>query len=374
MPVTKRDYYEVLGVSRDADEATIKSAYRKLALQHHPDRNPGDRASEDKFKEAAEAYAILCDGQKRAAYDRFGHGGGMQGAGGSGGFDPNDLDLGDILSQFGFGDIFGSSSRRRNRAQRGDDVRYDLEITFEDAAFGMTAEIQVPKRETCARCEGRGAEPGSGPTACPACHGRGEQVFQQGFLSVRRTCGSCGGSGQVIRTPCRDCRGEGSRPTSRKLKVNIPAGVADGNRLCLRGEGQAGGNGGPSGDLYVFLKVAEHPFFERHDNDLHCIVPLNFAQSALGADIQVPTLDGEPHTLKIPEGTQTGTQFRIRHKGLAGVQSHSRGDLIVHVEVKTPAKLTRDQRRLFEELRDTLPVENEPHEKGLFEKVKDIFS
>jgi molecular chaperone DnaJ len=375
MPVTKRDYYEILGVNRDADEATVKSAYRRLALQYHPDRNSGDRDAEEKFKEAAEAYAVLSDAQKRAAYDRYGHGGVSSAAGGGGyGFDPNDFDLGDILNQFGFGDLFGNSSRRRNRAQRGDDVRYDLEISFEDAAFGMTAEIQVPKRETCTRCEGKGAEPGSGPTTCPGCHGRGEQIFQQGFLSVRRTCGTCGGSGQVIRTPCKDCRGEGTKPVHRKLRVNIPAGVSDGNRLCLRGEGQPGINGGPAGDLYVFLKVAEHPFFERHENDLHCALPINFAQAALGAEIKVPTLDGEPHTLRIPEGTQTGATFRIRHKGVAGVNSHSRGDLIVHVEVQTPTKLTREQKRLFEELRDTLPVENEPQEKGLFEKVKDIFS
>ena len=372
MPVTKRDYYEVLGVNRDADDATIKSAYRKLALQHHPDRNSGDEEAEEKFKEAAEAYAVLSDPQKRAAYDRYGHSGVSSSA--APGFDGVDFDLSDILSQFGFGDLFGGSGRRRNRAQRGADVRYDLEISFEDAAFGMTAEVQVPKREECPRCQGRGAEPGSGPSTCPGCQGRGEQIFQQGFLSVRRTCGTCGGSGQIIRTPCRECRGEGTRPVERKLRVNIPAGVSDGNRLALRGEGQPGVNGGPSGDLYVFLKVADHPFFERHDNDLHCVVPLNFAQAALGTEIQVPTLEGVPQTLKIPEGTQNGTQFRVRHKGIVGLNSHSRGDIVVHVDVRTPTRLTREQRRIFEELRDTLPVENEPHEKGLFEKVKDIFS
>src|SRR5277367_3936326 len=207
MPGTKRDYYEVLEVRRDADDAAIKSAYRRLALQYHPDRNPGDRAAEERFKEAAEAYAVLSDAQKRAAYDRYGHQGLAGAAGGAAGFE--DFDLSDILSQFGFGDLFGSSGRKRNRAQRGDDVRYDLEIGFEDAAFGMTAEIQVPRRETCSRCDGRGAEPGSGPTTCPACQGRGEQIYQQGFLSVRRTCGTCGGAGQIIRTPCKECRGEG---------------------------------------------------------------------------------------------------------------------------------------------------------------------
>ncbi len=374
MPVTKRDYYEVLGVARDTDDGSIKTSYRKLALQYHPDRNPGDRDAEEKFKEAAEAYAVLSDSQKRAAYDRYGHQG--VASGGGPGFDPNDVDLGDILSQFGFGDLFGNAGgRRRSRAQRGDDVRYDLEISFEDSAFGMTAEIQVPRRETCSRCEGRGAEPGSGSTTCPACQGRGEQTFQQGFFAVRRTCGQCGGSGQIIRNPCRDCRGEGFKPVQRKLKVNIPAGVADGNRLCLRGEGQPGANNGPNGDLYVFLKVADHPFFERHENDLHCVVPINFAQAALGADLPIPTLGaGEPHTLRVPEGTQTGAQFRIRHKGIAGVNSGSRGDIVVHVEIKTPTRLTREQRRILEELKDNLPVDNEPHEKGLFEKVKDIFS
>ena len=375
MPVTKRDYYEILGVSRDSDDGSIKTAYRKLALQFHPDRNPDDRAAEEKFKEAAEAYSILSDGQKRAAYDRYGHQG-VTGA--SGGVNPNDFDLSDLLNQFGFGDLFGSSAggrQRKSRAQRGDDVRYDLGISFEDAVFGMTADIQVAGREVCSRCDGKGAEPGSSATTCPACQGRGEQTYQQGFFAVRRTCSQCGGAGQIIRNPCRECRGEGSKGVNRKLKVNIPAGVADGNRLCLRGEGTPGANGGPSGDLYVFLKVADHAFFERHENDLHCVVPINFAQAALGTDLPIPTLgDGEPHTLRIPEGTQTGAQFRIRHKGVVGVNSATRGDIVVHVDVKTPAKLTREQRRLFEELRETLPAENHPHDKGLFEKVKDIFS
>ncbi|WP_180540175.1 molecular chaperone DnaJ [Nevskia soli] len=379
MTVSKRDYYEVLGVDRGADDTTIKAAYRKLALQYHPDRNPGDHRAEESFKEAAEAYAILSDGQKRAAYDRLGHQA-VTGAAGPG-FDPNSFDIGDLLSQFGFGDLFGGrgastggASSGRRRAQRGEDVRYDLEVSFEDAAFGMSADIQVPRLEACARCEGKGAEPGSGPVTCPACQGRGEQTYQQGFFAVRRTCAQCGGAGQIIRNPCRECRGEGYVRATRKLRVTIPPGVADGNRLCLRGEGQPGLNGGPSGDLYVFLKVQEHAFFERDGNDLHCVVPINFAQAALGADLQVPTLGGEPHTLRIPEGTQTGAQFRVRHKGVAGVNSNARGDLIVHVEVKTPGKLTREQRRIFEDLRETLPVDNQPHEKGLFEKVKDIFS
>lgn len=369
MPVTKRDYYEILGVSRDADEQQLKSAYRRLALQYHPDRNPDNAESVDKFKEAAEAYAVLSDSQKRAAYDRFGHQG-VQGY--TGGFDPSSFDLGDILGDFfGFSDMFGGG-RRRNRAQRGEDVRYDLEIAFEDAMFGLTADIQVPRAEPCSHCEGKGAEPGSGSITCPACHGSGELIYQQSFISVRRTCGSCGGSGRIVKTPCAECRGEGYRRVQRKLKVNIPAGVDNGTRMRLAHEGQPGANGGPPGDLYVVLKVKEHAFFERHENDLHCKIPINIAQAALGAEIDIPTLE-EPHTLKIPEGTPSGTQLRIRNKGVPFVNGHGRGDLVVHIDVQIPKKLTREQKKLFEELRETLPVNNEPSEKGLFEKVKDYF-
>ncbi|HYM11068.1 MAG TPA: molecular chaperone DnaJ [Bryobacterales bacterium] len=371
MPVTKRDYYEVLGVGRNADDQQIKSAYRKLAREYHPDVNPGNQqAAEERFKEAAEAYSVLSDPQKRAAYDRFGH----QGVQGAVGFDPSTIDLNDILGDFfGLGDLFGTGGgHRRNRVQRGDDVRYDLEIGFEEAVFGMTAEIQVPRSEPCDRCNGKGAEPGTGVTACPACHGRGEILYQQSFLSVRRTCGHCGGSGQVIRTPCTKCRGQGFRQAERKLKVNIPAGVDNGMRLRLAHEGEPGANGGPPGDLYVVLKVKEHLFFERHDHDLHCTIPVNVAQAALGAEIEVPTLEGS-YKLKIPEGVQSGAELRIRHKGVAQVNGHARGDIVVHVEVKTPTRLTRDQKKLFEQLRETLPADNQPAEKGIFEKVKDYF-
>jgi molecular chaperone DnaJ len=376
-PVSKRDYYEVLAIARDAGEQEIKGAYRRLAMKYHPDRNPDDPGAEDKFKEASEAYSVLSDAQKRAAYDRFGHAGVQSVAGGAASYNPEAFsDFSDILGDFfGFGDLFGGGAgggRRRNRAQRGEDVRYDLELSFQDAVTGMNAEIQVPRMEVCDRCKATGSEPGSGASACPTCHGRGEILYQQSFLSIRRTCSTCGGSGQIIRNPCSQCQGQGYRQIQRKLKVNIPAGVADGNRLRLSSEGQPGPNGGPPGDLYVFLKVKEHPFFERQEQDLHCTIPLNVAQAALGCEIEVPTLE-QPHKLKIPEGTQGGAQFRLRNKGVPILNSSSRGDLYVHIVVKMPARLTREQRKLMEQLRDTLPVDNRPAEKGLFEKVKDYF-
>jgi molecular chaperone DnaJ len=374
--VSKRDYYEVLGITRESGDGEIKTAYRKLALQFHPDRNPDDPSAEERFKEASEAYSILSDAQKRAAYDRFGHAG-LQGAAGQGGFNPDAFaDFGDILGDFfGFGDLFGGGGgggRRRSRAQRGEDVRYDLEISFEEAVFGLGAEIQVPRMEPCERCKGGGSEPGSGPTNCPTCHGRGEVLYQQSFLSIRRTCSTCGGSGQIIRNPCSECRGHGYRQAQRKLKVNIPPGVDDGTRLRLANEGQPGANGGPYGDLYVFLKVKEHAFFERQNTDLHCTIPMNMAQAALGCEIEVPTLES-PHKLRIPEGTQNGAQFRLRNKGVPMLNGGGRGDLYVHIDVRIPSKLTRDQRKLLEQLRETLPVDNAPAEKGLFEKVKDYF-
>jgi molecular chaperone DnaJ len=370
--VTKRDYYEVLGVGRNASEQELKSAYRQAALKFHPDRNPDNREAEETFKEAAEAYSVLGDPQKRAAYDQYGHAGLSRVA--SSGFDPNTFaDFSDILGDFfGFGDLFGGpGGRRRTRAQRGDDLRYDLELSFEDAVRGMSVEIQIPRQEVCHRCLGKGAEPGDLAT-CSACRGRGEMIYQQGFLSIRRTCSQCGGAGQVARKACPQCRGQGHTTSPDKLKVNIPAGVDNGTRLRLSGKGQPGANGGPPGDLYVFVKVEEHPVFERRDKDLHCTIPINVAQAALGVEIEVPTLDGA-QPLKIPEGTQTGATFRLRHQGVPDMNGHGRGDLCVHVQVKVPPKLTREQRKLFEQLKETLPAENQPSERGLFEKVKDYF-
>jgi molecular chaperone DnaJ len=371
--VAKRDYYEVLGVARDCDNEVLKGAYRKLALQHHPDRNPGNHHAEEKFKEAAEAYSVLSDPQKRAAFDRFGHQGVPTAAGG--GFDANGFpDLGDILNEmFGFGEVFGGGSKqRRTRAQRGEDVRYDLDISFEDSMRGMAADLQIPRMEECGRCKGQGAEPEDGLTTCPMCRGRGEVIYQQAFLSVRRTCTQCSGRGQIIRRPCKECKGQAYLRRERKLKVNIPAGVDNGTQMRLSQEGQPGANGGPPGDLFVVLKVAEHPIFERHEYDLHCTVPVNIAQAALGCSVDVLTFDGLQH-VKVPEGSQAGARLRLKGLGVPHLNSSARGDLFVHVSVKVPQKLTRDQRRLLEELRDVLPAENEPEEKSILEKVKDYF-
>src|SRR5580698_3907554 len=374
MNATKRDYYEVLGVGRDCDTPSLKSAYKKMAMKYHPDRNPNDQSAEERFKEAAEAYSVLSDPQKRAAYNGCGHHG-VPSAAGNGGFDSSGFpDLGDILSDvFGFGDVFGrGTQQKRTRAQRGEDVRYDLEIGFEDSMRGLSVDIQVPRMDACGRCHGKGAEPDDGLVTCPMCRGRGEVIYQQAFLSVRRTCSQCNGRGQIIRRPCKECRGEGYQRRERKLKVNIPAGVDNGTQLRLSQEGQPGANSGPAGDLYVVLKVAEHPIFERHESDLHCTVPVNIGQAALGASIDILTFDGL-QTIKIPEGSQAGSRLRLKGLGVPLLNGGGRGDLYVHLDVKIPSKLTRDQRKLFEQLRELLPAENEPEEKGIFDKVKDYF-
>jgi len=376
--VSKRDYYEVLGVSREATEQEVKSSYRKLALKYHPDRNPGDAAAEEKFKEAAEAYAVLADTDKRHMYDRFGHAG--LGGAATGGFDPTvftgfeDI-LGGLGDLFGLGDLGG---RRRGGPQRGPDLRYDLEISFEEAAAGTETSIQIPRHETCETCHGSGAAAGSKPTTCPQCHGRGQLRYQQGFFAVARTCGQCRGSGSVIAKPCATCKGAGRVPKERKLTVKIPAGIATGQRMRISGEGEAGSTGGPHGDLYVVVHVQEHPFWQRDGNDLYCEIPVNFPTLALGGEINIPTLDGD-ETFKIPEGTQSGSPFRLRGRGMPDVSGRGRGDLIVTVRVITPKKLTKDQKKVLEQLQDMLPKEQfEPtpvdrEDKGLFDRVKDIF-
>jgi molecular chaperone DnaJ len=380
--VSKRDYYEVLGVARTATEVEIKSAYRKLALKHHPDRNPGDKAAEEKFKEAAEAYAVLADTDKRHMYDRFGHAG--LGGAATGGFDPTvftgfeDI-LGGLGDIFGIGEMFGGQ-RRRGGPQRGADLRYDLEISFDESAKGVETTIQIPRNETCETCHGSGSAPGSKPQTCPQCQGRGQLRYQQGFFTVARTCGQCRGSGSIISSPCTTCRGSGRVQQQRKLTVKIPAGIASGQRLRLSGEGESGAGGGPAGDLYVVVHVQEHPFFHRDGNDLFCEIPLNYPTLALGGEIAIPTLEGA-ETFKIPEGTQSGATFRLRGRGMADVVSgRARGDLLVTVKVVTPKKLTKDQRKLLEQLADTLPKEKfeptpreEHDERGIFDRVKDIF-
>ena len=379
--MSKRDYYEILSVERTATEQEIKSAYRRLALKHHPDRNPGDRAAEEKFKEAAEAYAVLIDADKRHVYDRFGHAG--LGGAATSGFDPTvftgfeDI-LGGLGDIFGFSDVFGG--RRRGGPQRGADLRYDLEIAFEESARDTETSIQIPRQEVCDTCQGTGSSEGAAPATCPQCRGRGQLRYQQGFFTVARTCGQCGGTGSIITKPCTTCRGTGRVEKERKLTVRIPAGIATGQRLRLTGEGEAGLAGGPRGDLYVVVHVQDHPFFRRDGNDLRCEVPVNFPTLALGGQIRVPTLDGD-EPLTIPEGTQTGTTIRVRHKGMPDVTGRSaRGDLLVTVRVSTPRKLTKEQRKLLEQLAAVLPKEKfEPtpvgdqDERGLFDRVKDIF-
>jgi molecular chaperone DnaJ len=379
--VSKRDYYEVLGVARGASEQEIKSAYRKLALKYHPDRNPGDKRAEDSFKEAAEAYSVLADTDKRHMYDRFGHAG-LGGA--ASGFDPNvftgfeDI-LGGLGDIFGLGDMFGGGGRRRGGPQRGADLRYDLEIKFEQSAKGAETTIQIPRQETCETCKGNGAAPGTSPTTCPQCRGTGQLRYQQGFFTVARTCGQCRGAGKVIARPCATCRGEGTIEQMRKLTVKIPAGIATGQRLRLNGEGEAGTLGGPAGDLYVVIFVREHEFFQRDGNDLHCTVPLAFTTLALGGEIKVPGLDGE-ETIKIPESTQTGTTFKLRGKGMPDVSGRGHGDLLVTVQAMTPKKLTKEQKKLLEQLAATLPEQKvkpssreDEDDRGIFGKVKDIF-
>ena len=366
----KRDYYEVLGVARAATDQEIKSAYRKLALQFHPDRNPNNPDAEEKFKEASEAYAVLADGDKRAAYDRYGHAG-LGGAGVSQGFDANDLS--DIFGDFfGLGDIFGGGTRKRSRTQRGADLREDINLEFEEAVFGTETKVTVRRHESCEECRGSGAAPGKAPVTCRSCTGRGQVRYQQGFFSIARTCPTCQGTGSVITDPCAKCKGEGRVLRQRTVDAKVPAGVEDGTRIRFSGYGEGGLHGGPPGDLYVVLHVKEHPFFEREGNDLHCVIPISYAQAALGAEISVPTLEGE-QVLKVPDGTQSGTTLRIRGKGVPVLSGHGKGDLFVEVRVQTPSKLNKRQRELLQELEGLTHVENRPQRRTLLGKVKDIF-
>jgi len=372
--VSKADYYEVLGVSREASDTELKSAYRKLALKYHPDRNPGDHVSEEKFREVSEAYQVLCDADKRAAYDRYGHAGlSGQGTGfGSGPF-TGGVDIGDI-----FGDLFGEmfnvgGTQRGGRQQRGDDLRVDLTLDFEDAIFGRETEIKFRRRETCSTCNGRGSASGRGPTVCSQCHGRGQIRYQQGFFSVARTCGVCGGAGTVNLDPCATCRGETRVASEMKLNVKVPPGVEDGTRIRYAGEGDAGRSGSPKGDLYIVLSIRAHDFFERQGNDLHCVIPISFPQAALGAEFEIEGIDG-PVTLKIPEGSQSGRELRVRGRGVPYLNEKGQGDLVVKVLVQIPKKLSRAQRELVTKLAESMTVDNKPTAPGLLEKMKDLFN
>jgi molecular chaperone DnaJ len=371
--VSRADYYEVLGVSREASDQELKSAYRKLALKYHPDRNPGDHAAEEKFKQASEAYQVLCDADKRAAYDRYGHAG--VGAGGQSYGSPfaGGVDIGDI-----FGDLFGEmfstgGSQRGSRQQRGDDLRFDLTIDFEDAIFGAETEVKIRRLEVCTTCGGRGSASGRGPTVCTQCQGRGQIRYQQGFFSVARTCGACGGAGSIIGDPCQTCRGETRITKELKLTVKVPPGVEEGTRIRYAGEGDAGRMAGPKGDLYVVLSIKSHELFERDGQNLRCVVPISFPQAALGAEIEIPGIDG-PVNLKIPEGTQSGKELRIRGRGVPFLNEKANGDLIVKVVVQVPRKLSRAQRELVSKMAELMNVDNRPTSPSLIEKMKDLFN
>ncbi len=342
----KRDYYEVLGVSRNANDSEIKKAYRQLALKFHPDRNPGDRDAEEKFKEAAEAYDVLSDGKKRQIYDQYGHQG-LEGSGFSGfsGFE-------DIFSSFGdiFEDLFGFGSGRRSRTQRGADLRYDLSLSFMEAAFGTETDIDIEKMDGCSDCGGSGSEPGSHPETCPSCRGMGQVTRSQGFFTVRSTCPHCRGAGQVIRNPCRSCNGSGQVRVRKKVSVKIPAGVDSGSRLRLSGEGQAPAQGGQPGDLYVFIHVEPHEYFERDNTNVICQATISFTQAALGDTISIPTLTGE-RKLDIPKGTQYGDVFRFDDEGIPSLRNGRRGDQIIQVLIKTPTRLSKKQESLLKEFR-----------------------
>lgn len=374
--MAKRDFYEVLGLSKTADEKEIKRAYKRLAMKYHPDRNQGDKESEAKFKEIKEAYEILSDAQKRAAYDQYGHaafeqgGFGGQGGGGFGG----GADFGDIFGDV-FGDIFGGG-RRQQRAARGSDLQYNIDLTLEEAVRGVTKEIRIPTLETCDKCHGSGAKEGTSAETCSTCHGAGQVHLRQGFFTVQQACPTCHGRGKVIKEPCSKCHGDGRVERSKTLSVKIPAGVDTGDRIRLSGEGEAGENGAPAGDLYVQVHVRQHHIFERDGNNLYCEVPINFAIAALGGEIEVPTLDGRVK-LKIPAETQTGKMFRMKGKGVKSVRSSSIGDLMCRVVVETPVKLNEKQKELMQQLGESFGgksgEKNTPRSKSFLDGVKKFF-
>lgn len=370
--MAQRDYYELLNVSKNASEAEIKKAYRKLAMKYHPDRNPDDASSEEKFKEIQSAYSILSDPQKRAAYDQFGHAGVDPSRGGPGGFGG----FGDVFEDL-FENIFSTGRRqgRQSYGQRGNDLQFNVQLTLEEAAFGKEVEITVPRHGLCTVCEGSGAKKGTKPKTCETCDGMGQVRIQQGFFSIQQTCPHCHGEGHVITDPCTNCHGQGRIRETKKLNVKIPAGVDNGDRVRLSGEGEGGIHGGESGDLYVQVNVKKHPIFERHENDLHCEVPINFITAILGGSIEVPTLEGRV-TLQIPEETQTGKVFRLRSKGMKSVRGYAQGDLLCKVTVETPVNLSREQKDLLLQLQETIEegkANHSPRSHSWFAGVKKFF-
>ena len=372
--MSKRDFYEVLGVSKTVTEVELKSTFRKLAMQFHPDRNPGNHEAEVKFKEINEAYQTLSDGQKRAAYDRFGHAAFANGGGAGGPGFGNDFS--DFMSDI-FENFFGETRGRGGRAtgggrERGADMRYNLEITLEEAFLGKTAELKIPTAITCESCSGSGAKPGSKPKQCPTCGGAGRVRATQGFFSIERTCHNCHGRGEVIDDPCPTCGGAGRVTRERTLSVNIPAGVEEGTRIRLAGEGEAGGRGGPAGDLYIFLSIKTHQFFQRDGADLFCRVPISMVTAALGGELDVPTIAGADTSLKIPEGTQSGKQFRLKGKGMPVLRSRDVGDLYIQVAVETPQKLSKRQRELLAEFEQESSKDNHPESSGFFTRVREF--
>ncbi|SFA91198.1 molecular chaperone DnaJ [Rhizobium sp. NFR07] len=373
--MAKADFYETLGVARTADEKELKSAFRKMAMKYHPDKNPGDAEAEKKFKELNEAYETLKDPQKRAAYDRYGHAAFEQGGmGGGGGFGGAQGGFSDIFEDI-FGEMMGGGRARRSAGgrERGADLRYNMEISLEECFTGKTAQIRVPTSITCDVCTGSGAKPGTQPKTCGTCQGSGRVRASQGFFSVERTCPTCHGRGQTITDPCTKCHGQGRVTEERSLSVNIPAGIEDGTRIRLQGEGEAGARGGPAGDLYIFLSVTPHEFFQRDGADLYCAVPISMTTAALGGTFDVGTLDGSKSRVSVPEGTQAGKQFRLKGKGMPVLRSSQTGDLYIQIGIETPQKLTKRQRELLQEFEEISSKENNPESTGFFARMKEFF-